>query len=204
MLQPRSRRVSRPPMTDDHLLAAARAVIAETGLHHATLARIAETAGVSRVTLHRRGVTKDDLVNALIERAAESYQKAMWAALTAGGDALARLRQALEVLCAQAEEHLALLVGLRAEGDPGFHEEAAEVLTSPVFTEPLERLLRDGMTEGSVRELDPATTATLLFNMVGWSYIQLRSGHRWPPERAATSTIDLALHGVLHLDGGAS
>jgi AcrR family transcriptional regulator len=188
-------------MIDDQLLDAARAVIAEVGLHHATLARIAEEAGVSRVTLHRRRVTKDDLVHALIERAAESYQKAMWAALTDDGDALSRLRRALEVLCAQAEEHLALLIGLRAEGDPGFHEEGAEVLTRSVFTDPLERLLRDGMNEGSVRDLDPLTTATLLFNMVGWSYIHLRSGHRWSPEEATTSTVDLALHGVVRPGG---
>jgi AcrR family transcriptional regulator len=190
-------------MIDDHLLDAARSVIAEVGLHHATLARIAETAGVSRVTLHRWGVTKDDLTHALIERAAESYQKAMWSVLTDEGDALSRLRRALQVLCAQAEEHLALLIGLRAEGDPGFHEEGEEVLTRPVFIEPLERLLRDGMNEGSVRDLDALTSATLLFNMVGWSYIHLRSGHRWAPEQAAEATVDLAMHGVMRHGGGA-
>lgn len=39
-------------------------------------------------------------------------------------------------------------------------------------------------------------TATVLFNLVGWSYLHLRSGHRWPPDRATEAILDVALNGV--------
>jgi len=71
-------------------------------------------------------------------------------------------------------------------------------MTRDAFTEPLERLLRDGVAEGSVGAIeDPAESATVLFNLVAWTYIHLRSGHRWKPERAQAATLAVALHGVL-------
>jgi hypothetical protein len=36
-----------------------------------------------------------------------------------------------------------------------------------VFTEPLEKLLREGIADGSLRDVDPVETATVLFNLVG-------------------------------------
>jgi hypothetical protein len=53
-----------------------------------------------------------------------------------------------------------------------------------VFTEPLEKLLREGAADGRLRDVDPVQTATVLFNLVGWTYIHLRTGHGWRPERA--------------------
>jgi Tetracyclin repressor-like, C-terminal domain len=70
-------------------------------------------------------------------------------------------------------------------------------MTRSVFTEPLERLLRDGIADESLREVDPVQTATLLFNLVGWTYIHLRTGHHWTPEHAREQTVQIALHGVV-------
>jgi hypothetical protein len=93
---------------------------------------------------------------------------------------------------------MALLVALRAQSDGIFHrEDAEEALTRTVFTEPLEKLLRDGTADGSVRAVDPAEMATVLFNLVGWTYIHLRTGHGWKPERALRATLDPVLHGLL-------
>ncbi|MBA3300836.1 MAG: TetR/AcrR family transcriptional regulator, partial [Thermoleophilaceae bacterium] len=99
--------------------------------------------------------------------------------------------------CEAAEAHLTLLVALRAQSDAVFHrggEEAA--MTRSVFTEPLERLLRDGAAEGSLDVEDPVESATALFNLVGWTYIHLRTGHRWRPERARAATIGPVLNGL--------
>lgn len=64
----------------DALLDAAQRVIAEHGLQHATLERIARAVGVSRVTLHRRGLSREDIVGALADRALDRYQDALWPA----------------------------------------------------------------------------------------------------------------------------
>ena len=182
------------------LLEGARRAFAAHGYGGATLERIAAEAGVSRVTLHRHGVTKDGLLAELVARATEDYRRVMWPALTGSGTGAERLEAALAALCASAEEHMALLVALRAQSDAVFHrQDQEEALTRSVFTEPIEKILRDGMTDGSLRELDPIETATVLFNLVGWTYIHLRTGHGWGPERALRGTLDPVLYGLVTL-----
>jgi hypothetical protein len=73
-----------------------------------------------------------------------------------------------------------------------------------VFTEPLEKLLREGAADGRLRDVDPVQTATVLFNLVGWTYIHLRTGHGWRPERALRATLDPVLHGLLAAPAGAA
>ena len=185
-------------MAHPDLLDAAGRAFATYGYAGATLERIAAEAGVSRVTLHRRGVTKDGLLAELVTRATDDYRRAMWPALTSDGTGAERLTLALEALCGSAEEHMALLVALRAQSDAVFHrQDEEEAMTRSVFTEPLEKVLRDGMSDGSLRDVDAVETATVLFNLVGWTYIHLRTGHGWPPERAARATLDPVLHGLL-------
>lgn len=184
-------------MSQAEFLDAARRVFTTHGYSGTTVERIAEAAGVSRVTLHRRGIGKDRLLAELVAEATEDYRRVLWPALTATGPAADRLVQALVSLCAATEEHMGLLVALRAQADEVFHEDGEEALTQGVFTDPFERLLRDGMDDGSLRTTDPAETATVLFNLVGWTYIHLRTGHGWTPERTRRAVIEPLLHGLL-------
>ena len=182
---------------DPSLLAGARRAFEQYGYAGATIERIAAEAGLSRVTLHRRGVSRDQLLSQLAEAATADYRAALWPSLTGSGSAAERLEAALTALCEQAELHMSLLVALRAQSDRVFHrEEQDEALTRSVFTEPLERILRDGAADGTLRTVDATETATVLFNLVGWTYVHLRSGHGWPPERARISVLDIALNGV--------
>jgi AcrR family transcriptional regulator len=185
-------------VVDHDLAEAGRRALRRHGWQALTAERIAEEAGISRVTLHRRGVKKEDILEALTAQAIEAYRAAMWPALTAAGNARQRLELALGALCDSAEENLDLLVALRSQTDAIFHDpDEGEVMTRDVFTEPLERLLRDGISDGSIRRVNPLETATVLFNLVGWTYVHLRTGHRWRPQRARRRVVDLALHGLL-------
>lgn len=187
-------------IAEEQVLEGARRALARFGHERATLERIAQEAGVSRVTLHRRGVTREGILAALAERAAEEYQQALWPALTSRGTGRARLERALKAVCEVAEANLALLMALQAQNDAIFHAEPSddreEVETRWAFTEPLERLLIDGQADGTLRAGDPLEIATVLFNQVGWTYLHLRSGHRWAPERALRAVVELALDGV--------
>ncbi len=174
------------PASDPELLEAARSAFERHGYVGATLERIAAAAGVSRVTLHRRGVTKDGLLAKLVTRATEDYRRLMWPALTGDGSGAERLAQALDALCDAAEAHMSLLVALRAQSDGVFHRPGQqEAMTRSVFTDPLERLLRDGIADGSLREVEPLEAATVLFNLVGWTYVHMRTGHGWSPSTPA-------------------
>lgn len=187
-------------IAEEQVLEGARRALARFGHERSTLERIAQEAGVSRVTLHRRGVTREGILAALAERAAEEYRQALWPALTSRGTGRERLERALSAVCEVAEANLALLLALQAQSDAVFHDESPdegeEVATRSAFTEPLERLLIDGHADGSLRTSDPLETATVLFNQVGWTYLHLRSGHRWTPERAQRTVVELALNGV--------
>jgi hypothetical protein len=129
----------------------------------------------------------------------DQYRDALWPALTAPGSGRARLEQALEALCAVADENLALMAALGDRPrDAIFHEPPSDGgLTRATFTEPVERILRDGAADGSLRAFeDPAETATVLFNLIGWTYRHLRTGHGWTPQRATRGVLSIALDGL--------
>jgi AcrR family transcriptional regulator len=184
---------------DPRFLPGARRAIELHGWQGATLERIAAEAGTSRMTLHRRGITRDGVLQALGATLEEQYRTALWPALTAPGSGRARLEQALEALCGVMEENLALIAALDdSPRDAIFHDDASgSGLTRGTFTGPVERILRDGAADGSLRAVeDPAETATVLFNLIGWTYRHLRRGHGWAPERAARGLLSIALDGL--------
>ena len=189
---------------DDRLLAAAMVVLAQHGLAGLTLARVSVALGGSRMTLHRRGVTREGLVQRVSLLAAQEYQQAIWPALTSAGTAVQRLEQALRATCAVADKYAKLLIGLYADDGGIFHdvetaadeEHSAAMATRSVFVEPLARLLRDGEQDGTLSTADPDEAATVLFNQVGWTYLSLREGQRWEPTRAADVVVRSAMASV--------
>ncbi|TSD93789.1 TetR/AcrR family transcriptional regulator [Skermania sp. ID1734] len=185
------------PIVDRALLDATAAAVARWGLAEVTLDRVAVEAGMSRATIYRRGVTREDLVAALTAEAADTYRRAMLPALARSGSAAERLRHALEALCDTADEHLYLLAGMFLARGEVFHQPGPDSLTLEVFAEPFERLLRDGAVDGTLRHLPPQTTATVLFNLVGWGYIHLRAAHQWGQSAARSAILDLVLQGLL-------
>ena len=175
-----------------------RKAIAEHGPQGATMERIAVAMGVSRMTLHRRGLSREAIIAALRDEMARAERDAQWPAITAPGSAADRLELALRALCGVTEANLDLLEALAAEAwDAVYHEAGKDALTRREFTAPLRRLLEDGVADGT---LDPGgdldETATVLYNQVGWTYRHLRSGHRWRTRRAEDAVVRLALNGV--------
>jgi AcrR family transcriptional regulator len=178
---------------EQNLLDATVAVLADEGWDRLSLERIAERAGTSRVTLWRRGITRDALVDALLTRLTDDYQRSLWPILTSAGTGRVRLEAALRALCEVADRHLHLLLA----SDTAFHEAQSRANPRPSFIEPLVRLLHDGVADGSLREpADYTDRANALFNTVCWSYVHLRGRHRWSAARASKHVLDLVLNGV--------
>jgi AcrR family transcriptional regulator len=184
-----------PP--EPSLVDATAAAVARWGLAQVTVERIAAEAGLSRATLHRRGLTREVLIAALAQRAAEQFRAAFWPALTGLGNAAERLQAALEAMFAIADQNLQLLAGMFLAHGEVFHRPGPHALTVDAFADPLERLLRDGAVDGSLRQVDPSVAATVLFNTAGWGYVHLRASHRWPSEQARAAVIDLVVGGLL-------
>jgi AcrR family transcriptional regulator len=185
-------------LIDPRVLEAGRRVLRDHGWGNTTAERIAEAAGISRVTLHRHGIKREHVLAALTEAAIGAYQQAMWPCLVTPGTGRERLTHALTALCEVAEAHLDVLSALRTAADAIFHETGVgPVDTHVAFTAPLERLLRDGAADGTLREVeDPHAQAVTLFNAAAGTYLHLRTGHRWPAQRAQHAIIELLLHGL--------
>ncbi len=185
---------------DEGIVDAAQALLLASGLSGLTIERLAEASGTSRMTLHRRGINRRTVVDALVRRAGEAYVAALWPALTAPGTGAERLAMALDAICATADDHLALLAGLFAEPDSPFHEPGDREdgrETDDLFVGPLARLLRDGALDGSLTPVpDPEETAAVVFNLVGWGYIHLRHAQGWPAARARPAVVRFALAAV--------
>jgi AcrR family transcriptional regulator len=182
---------------DPQILDGARLAAGKYGWEGATLERIAAEAGVSRMTLHRKGATREAILEGLRGQFEAAYRDRLWPFLTASGDGRERLAGALGELCAISEDNLELLDALGRRAELIFHEPGdGSVDTRPPFTEAVARLLRDGALDSSLRSEAPDDDATVLVNLVGHTYRHLRLGHRWPAERARESVVRLALDGV--------
>ncbi|HZS78079.1 MAG TPA: TetR/AcrR family transcriptional regulator [Ktedonobacteraceae bacterium] len=177
-------------MIDEALLDAAVVALQDVGWKGLTLERVANAAGISRVTLWRQGITLEQIIEGLLIRLTNDYRAALWPILTAEGNGWTRLVAALQALCGVAERHLPLLVAT----DTIFHE--AHILTRTHFTEPLARLLEDGMGDGSIRKVDRIEMASVLFNTVCWTYVHMRAKHEWTQERISSLLLDLIMEGL--------
>lgn len=166
--------------------------------HELALEEIAHSAGLSRMTLHRRGVTREDILAELARLLESDHQRAVMPALTSLEPAPERLRMALEAHCETDERYLGVMRALAEQLAAIYHEPGTgEVLTRAPFVDALKRILADGISEGTLQvpgDLDE--TATLLYNATGWTYREMRVGHRWPADKARTRVVGLLVSGL--------
>lgn len=168
------------------LLAAVERALDRQGLPALTLEHIADEAGVNRVTLYRRGHRRDDLLTQAAVAAAGEFRDAALPALTHRGSARERLELLFDAQCDLADRHLGLLAALYDGPTAMFHlavDDKTE-LTRLEYIEPFERILADGVVDGSLASENPREDAEVLFNLVGWTYIHLRRSHGWSSRRA--------------------
>lgn len=178
-----------PP--EPKLIAAARKAVEKYGYAGLTLERIAAEADVSRVTLHRRGHSKDEIFNALVVQVREEHRDALWPALTASGDGAGRLRLAVAKVCDMCERDLLVLLALRAHLDAAAHgADGPEPHTTLIVAEPFQVLARDGIADGSLRGGDPEVLGALLVSWAGWTYVHLRTAFGWKQRRARSAVVD--------------
>jgi AcrR family transcriptional regulator len=187
--------MSAPPPANEppepKLIDAARKAVEKHGYAGLTLERIAAEADVSRVTLHRRGHSKDEIFNALVVRVREEHRDALWPALTASGDGADRLRMAVTKVCDMCERDLDVMLAIRAQFDAAAHgANGPDPQTNWIVAEPLQVLARDGIADGSLRDGDPEVLGALLVNWAGWTYVHLRTAFGWKQRRAKSVVVD--------------
>jgi len=184
--------------TEQRVAEGARRAIAAGGWQAATLTRIADEAGVSRTTLHRRGLGREEIFALLARDYEAAFRNALWPAVTGRGTGVERLEAMLVAVCEVTEDHLSFLAALDEESDKRFFHESDDVVRSREgYINPIERLLADGIADGSIRPVEIEETATVIVNAVDRTYRHLRRAHDWDPVRSRRILIDLVLRGLL-------
>lgn len=185
---------AQPPVKeplDPTLIAGARKAVERHGYGGLTLERIAAEADVSRVTLHRRGHSKDEIFAALVTQMFEEHRDALWPALVNGGNGAERLNLAVAKVCDLCERDLMVLLAVRAQLDAEIHSEGGRApRPSRLVAEPLQVLARDGIADGSLRPGDPEVFAALIANWAGSTYVNLRTSFGWKQRRARSVVLE--------------
>jgi AcrR family transcriptional regulator len=187
---------------DDRVLDGTMTVLTEHGWDGVTLDRVADAAGSSRVTLWRQGITKDVLIDGLLDRLSRDYLTQMWPVLTSTAPPPGRLGEALEALFEVADRHLSLL-GI---SDEVFHwaaYRASSMRDQPLgFMDPFVTILRAGQADGSLRVQGTINdTVDAIFNTACWGYVHLRHRHAWSKRRARRQIIELVVQGSTSREG---
>jgi AcrR family transcriptional regulator len=180
------------------VLAAARRLAERGRLSSASMTEIANEAGIARMTLYRRGESREAIILALRQELAREERERLLPLLASDGSARDRLERVIVAICQTTDDHADLLTGLDAATLAAiYHEEGEDALTRSDFVAPIVRLLRDGALDGSLRTFsDPDEAATVLYTQASYTYLHLRHEHHWPAARATRAVTDLALHGL--------
>jgi AcrR family transcriptional regulator len=171
-------------------------VLAESGWDGLSLDRVADAAGMSRVTVWRQGATKETLVTALLAELASDYRATLWPVLTSPGSGRDRLEAGLRALCDVADRHLPLLLASDHVFHRGFQQAATG--TAVNFTEPFARFATEGLADGTLYPLtdDPWEFGEVAFNTACWTYVHLRGRHHWSAELARDRVLTVVLRGL--------
>jgi AcrR family transcriptional regulator len=176
---------------DERVLDAVDRIIERDGLRGLSISSIADEAGISRVTMHRRGISVADCLVGVLVRASDDLRASLWPVATGSGDAAGRLDVGLRVLCEVAERHAGVVI--RFFGEPNLPIPGRPGRTTSLeFIELFERLLRDGVADGTLSVIDPAREATLIANTVFWIYLHMTRAHGWPSDEATERAIAMA------------
>jgi AcrR family transcriptional regulator len=179
---------------DDDLYHATVAVLGEVGWDNVTLDRVAARVGRSRVTLWRKGITRESLLDGLLRRLAEGYRDAMLPVLTAPGSPRERLERAMNALCDVVDAHTDLLT----VSDEMFHRAHAAGDVPLGFLDPFIVAIRDARSAGQLRAKGTdVELADVMFNAVAWTYLHFRARHAWPAAKARRLLLGTLLAGTL-------
>jgi len=151
----------------ERILEAARVVFAEDGLD-ASVADIAERAGVGTATIFRRFATKDDLCTAILERELETIVARAREAAESGDPAEALA----DFMTWGVERFISDRCLCEAGESPIFMRPRIQELVAEVTAE-MQRVLRRGQKEGTIRRDVVAEDIGFLLGAIGHSGLRL-------------------------------
>ena len=179
-----------------NFLRAATRLISERGYRGASVERIALELKVTKGSFYHHMEAKDDLVLECFERSYERVSQAQRAADAAGGGQWARLSSAI-----------AALLDIQFAGDwPLLRTTALQTLPSEVRPDVVERsnrmalrfagTLADGVSEGSIRAVDPMIASQAIMAMLNAANELRNWASTWPTTQAVALYASTLAYGL--------
>ena len=186
------------PTSISQRLTPAAELFAERGLDQTKIEDVAEATGIPKATLYYYFAGKEDILAFLLRDALVAMADAVAIAADGGGAARDRLTGVLtaqlQVMADQPAVCRALIADL---GRAGRLPDITQAIVD-AFYGPIERLLREGAEDGSLRGVpDPLAAAVAIFGAVtigGLSHLVLVGG--LPVEQVVGQLTDLLLAGL--------
>jgi len=164
--RPTERTEARRRATRERIVRAALELVARGGYREASVAAVAQRAGVATGTVYRHFPGKAELFAEVFRVASQREVDAVTGAATAQGDAPERIACAVETFARRALAGRRLAWALIAEPvDPSV--EAERLAFREAYADAFADALRDGVAAGELPEQDPHLTATALVGAIG-------------------------------------
>lgn len=179
--------------TRNALLDAAARCFARYGPRKTTMEEVARAARLSRATLYKHFPNKDALYRALLDRVTEEFVAEARACIAESeGGARKQLRQIVEITRKVYSRSPVLLGAAAEDAEMRIEAIASEAMLSQEaqIIALLEEVLSDGVRSGSIRPVDPAAVAYLMFHLGHVLVIREVSGRRKFPFKKILDAMD--------------
>jgi AcrR family transcriptional regulator len=182
----------------DEIVRAAAAAFGDVGYRTATLETIAERAGLSKVTLYRYVGSKEELLSLVVERIIAEFQRGLGRIIAERRPANDTLRRIVHYQVELLAEHLPFLTVFFSEesGLPAPMAARAQ-RAKREYDEAIERVVREGVDAGLLRDLPPRLVVFGLLGMCNWLHKWYRPDGRRSAAEIADVFVSLLERGYL-------
>jgi AcrR family transcriptional regulator len=182
----------------ERIVAAARELVARGGYAEASVAAVAERAGVATGTVYRHFPSKAELFAEVFRNASQHEVDAVLAATTGtGGSARERIAAAVESFARRALLGRRLAWALIAE-PVGPAVEAERLAFRRAYRDAFAAVIADGIAAGELPDQDPALSAAAMVGAIGEALVGPVSptAKRHDPEQVVAALRDFCIRSV--------
>jgi AcrR family transcriptional regulator len=176
----------------DRIVRAALDLIRHGGYREASVAAVAEGAGVATGTVYRHFPSKAELLAEVFRVASQHEVDAVAQAMSGPGSAVARVARGVETFARRALRGRRLAWALLAEPvDPAV--EAERLVFRHAYADAFASALREGVAEGQLPAQDPEFTAIALVGAIGEAMTRATD---FPDEALVASLVRFCLRSI--------
>jgi AcrR family transcriptional regulator len=181
----------------EQITGAAEALFSRQGYHATTIRQVARAVDLQGGSLYAHIASKEEVLAAIVERAASEFQAALAPVLAGPGPAHERLRRAVRA-------HLGVIAANLPAATVYFQdwrhlsgERQAAVREKRDAYERLWRgLIEDGLADGSFHDVDPRLAALACLSLCNWTYQWFDPAGALDADALAEQFAELLLRGL--------